>query len=527
MATVPNHHRSSYKRACDLCGHPWPFYKLTYIGQQRWACEDDYRGLTAEQLSRLQMRMRPLLVKPRPHAKLQGEVPQYVGSEAFLFNLICRFGATAASVGYGGYAIGGANVREAGSAGIYLAGVLAENKRPLSWMRQALSALMAVGTFMRSTQYGDPSSAHAGEAVSSVLYGGLLTSFGTVDCLSTANGGLTFLALWSLTGDATWLAAADRVAAFLRNQQRSDARATGYSTDSAATRLFVGAWPLFTVAATKVSTYEYDTAYAMALWFCARYRDARGAGQVLGLAAPAGDFTSATQGSVQDMIDDAIQFYVTGKFPYAVGGSPNIAPLSATTPQSYALFTGPDTFQIHDLGFGLFGFFDGELSSGLRGLYELEGYTPRVAAIFEWLMSFTSNPAWEIPDGANLYDIEADFIGTYDPTVAIAAYLATANGQAQSPTLATNALPYLSLRSTGLLGPLYNASGRDLRTIKDAMAVPRFAPPDRESARMIGFDGICGLSFQSLGSNGSMEQMAQTALIYRAEPKGFPVLRGV
>ncbi len=149
-------------------------------------------------------------------------------------------------------------------------------------------------------------------------------------------------------------------------------------------------------------------------------------------------------------------------------------------------------------------------------------------------MGFTSNALFELTDGAHfttpLNVINAGVKGTYDPTTGMAEFLALGTAQAQAPTLTTNGTSLYGTAATGILGPLYNASGRLLRTWKDEATTKRPLNGSAVDSRLPLLGATVGLSFQlsyNQTANYSLSTMSQAGLVFRAAPGAFNPLRGL
>ncbi len=149
-------------------------------------------------------------------------------------------------------------------------------------------------------------------------------------------------------------------------------------------------------------------------------------------------------------------------------------------------------------------------------------------------MGFSSNPTFELTDGPHfetpLNVVRAGLRGAYDPGIGMADFLALGTTQAETPTMAVNGSSLYSLPATAILGPLYNASGRLLRTWKDETGIDRPLTADARDVRPLRRYETCGLSFQ-LGATAvddlSLAVIARNALVYRAAPGAFNRLRGL
>jgi hypothetical protein len=482
--------------------------------------------MTAQQTARHGRRRRPFQIKPRKNARITGEVPLYQNEEAELFNLVLKYSTATQVIGPTGAAAAASAVPSPvwAECGLYLRELLLEDKRPLSWMTKALAQLKVLGGLLLFYQNKN--------ATDTLGHGGILSGDGNPAFPFVAGpAGLVFLALYQFTGEQRYLDGADRVAWFLRQTQKTDLLAFGPTVDSNGNRVSFGGWPAVINGSGVVSPCFY-TAHAFYLWFLARYRDVRGAGYSLGTTTATGDWASPPVGTVQQCIDEAVAFYVDGQRPYSSTSAGVCAPLS-TSPQYVYQPANAQAFTLATAG-GYYGVNGCDMAFALRGLYELEGYTARVATIFEWLMGFTSNSAFELTDGAHfttpLSVLRAGAKGTYDPTIAMADFLALGTSQAATPTLQTNGTSFYSAPATALLGPLYNASGRLLRTWKDALCEGRALTSDQRDVRSPRPYESLGLSYQLAVTSTedlSMAVIARNALIYRAQPGAFNPVRGL
>lgn len=519
----------TWRRSCDLCGYRAEFRELTPVGNGKFYCRDDRDNWTAEQTARHQRRRKPILIKSRKNARIVGEVPLYQVDEAEIFNLVLKYGLTASIIGPSGAITSAATATSMASCGLYLRELLLDDRRPLRWMTQGLAQLKAIGNALMALQIGAPTGSFPSEPTNTVRYG-CINSSGTADPFTAATAGLVFLAL--ATKDPTnidWLPAADRCAWFLRQLQRADLLTVGPVVNSGGVPVFVGGWPSALNTSTGAVTATFFTSDAFALWFMRAYATARGAATTLGTTTAAGDFASAPVGTVQQAIDAALDFYATGRFPYSTTSVGNIAPLSATTPQR--LFTPANAASFTNVASGGYvGMTALNFAPGLRGLYECEGYTTRVAAAFEWLMSFTSNVTFEAADGMPLNVLFQGAKGTYDPELGIANFLALGLTQSQAPTLTTNGTSFYGAPGTAYLGPLYGASGRSMRTWKDETVKKRPLNGNATDNRLPLLGATVGLSFQlSYGATGgyALATIAQNGLIFRAAPGAYNSQRGL
>jgi len=249
-----------------------------------------------------------------------------------------------------------------------------------------------------------------------------------------------------------------------------------------------------------------------------------------------GDFSERTDATISSMISEALAFWTTG-LADAGGTDGAITGLSTTTPREYF-----DCFISHTSdGTGTWRYADGAASTGttitshnfalaLRGL-AAAGQTTLGNAIFDWLMTFTSNSDYELPSEHHEQYRSKNLLGTYDPKTAPATILKVREG---SPLAATkkNGSAVYALHALGLLASYYSSRQRaSFDTTKNTLNDPkakRWENSERDNERLfLPLQGECGLSMQPSyetpvpKSRKRAEYAAQTGCIYRHEPKAF------
>ncbi len=517
---------------------------MRYLGAERYACTDDAKQLTAAQLIRHQARLRPLVVRPRRHAFIQGDVPTYLGAEARVFNLIQRFFAFV-SVSQTGRGISVATREQYSWTGVYLADLMTEAERPLSWtteqgagalylLSNPTSALRLAGIWL-ANQRGNPAVSSQTLNADPTFYGGVENFSGATTTLLTpqlnANAGLVFLGMFALTGASLWRDAAIRCGHWLRNWQRVDLRNADYTATSSGgtTRLYVGGWAQYQSNASTVTSARFRLADAHALRFLARLRDEIGGNYILGSDAAA-SYVTQPAATLDTMIAEAREFYVTGK------------PLTGTTPTPLFSTTNPKSYYYAFLGSGAGGDTAGDglwhldgapetsitgqaFAMGLRGLYEVEGYSATVASLFEYLMSFSSNATYEPSASASEWDLANTSLGVYDPELAMAQTLTVDNGSGTA--LATNGSAVYDFAATGLLAPLYIASGRSLRATKDLFAEGRRIRANDSALVYASPTAVTSMGTFGISQDIVLAEAAMAGELYRWEPKGQIQNRGV
>jgi len=531
-----------------LCSHEWPFSKLRYVGLGRWYCPDDAPGLTAEQLARHQAQLKPLRVRPRRHAKESGSIPEYRGAEALTFRLVLDHGLTRQNVTpTGAGASSPSQADRMGACGMYLAEIIDENERPVQWISQARTGLRTFADGVLGLQYGSPTGLSPSEATDSVLYGGATGVTGSTvqSSLSAIFGGLCLIRAYRILGDQKYLDGASRFATWLRHVQRRDVWVTSPTTNP-----YLGAFmDQITIAGKSPST-NYTTYGAGALWFLAELKAIVGGSASYGIAAASGDFSAATVGTIDQMAEDALAFYVGNKISgwsvyggnSATGTFAPMSPLSAETPRhQYAYGLSPNPFNLLSLG-GKWTIQMGTnfpFSLGLRGVYEWEGYTARVASVYNWLVSLGVDPASAEPEGTVISQLSTDLRGPFDPQLCPPAFV-----EVEDPVTfarvdrnwfaAGTANSDYSVTALALLAPIRAAAGSDLRVAKEDFTAPVRAttvtlPGDPALIVYPHLKGLAGLSGQGAGMVQAAETtwavIANAALcgsLFRYAPKGYP-----
>ncbi len=520
MATDSGHIKGDYRRACDICGHRW-FMKrdMKYIGQNRWACPDDKDGLTEQQIARHNARVRPLIVKQHKHPKLMSQTPTYLFREGQAFNTICNLATVASSASNVGGTISPATVESAAWCGIYLGDMVEENQRPTSWIIRATSSLLDVCTFLRARQYGD-ATYNPTEPTNSILYGGLAqppTGSSALTTVDIALAGLAFLRAYRITSDIVHLTAADRVAWWLRQSQRNDLSLCG-TVDQLGNRFYIGGWPWF-MSFGKALHANFTIEGAVALWFLKELKAIRGGSYVYGTTTASGDYSAAPAGSIDTMVSDAMDFYFNGHALPAFSGTP----VFGTPPWAFYSnstlpggVTGDFAFHL-DSGVSVTGL---NFAYALRGLFETEGYTARVAAALSWLLSFSSNPSFEpgATDGADKR-LNAH-TGVYDPTFSTSAILLLKKSGAD---VTMNGSSNYDFRVSGILGPVMAAGNVSVASLKNFLENDIRVRANRTvEGSEVGnplLRGGATLAMGAISTNIQPGVASATAQLYRQEPK--------
>jgi len=529
MGTSDDYRRKDPRRACDICGHEWHFSDLRYIGQNRWACPDDADGLTAEQIDAHNKRVRPLRIKPVKHPRPMTQNSDCLIDEARIFRLVIDFGTTAIGVSANGGLIApetvpeGAPVSAAFSA-LYLAGIVDEDERPVSWIDAARVKLREAGDLLRRLQCGDPTSRFASRTIDDARYGALPSGPGPAvwRADNTALAGLALLRCYRILGDQAYLDAAVRCGHAMRNHQRCDAFAYAYTVDASGNRAYVGGWPYYVEEILQNLGSQFMTSYAVGMWFVKELIDEVGDDDLYGCPTATGNFIMPVAARLSTMLSEAMLFYCHAT---AVDGATGtaMAPLSMETPREflsqYSVSPG------YPPSSGNFELLDGAVSGdgfalALRSLYEVEGTSDRVVAMWKWLRSFTQDP--------ELIALGYD----YEPSYGLTDRMLVVDLDGNPAAVAGAA--YV-LGSAGWLAPLWVAMGEDFKDLKSELGKARRVfsarsiPDDtriyaNEAAAMwTGTDQeYTGYDTRKWLSNFRANGAAVLGMIYRYAPKSSP-----
>ncbi len=497
-----NYRKHDIRRQCDCCGAIWFMSQLRYVGQNRWFCPDDAPGLTAEQISRHNANVRPLIIKQAKHPRPQTQNSTYLLSEAACFRAVMDFAGIAEYVDQnGGVVLAAQYVATMANAGLYLSDLIRDGERT-KWLYQAKTKMAVLAEQILALQYGSASGPSPSEATSSMLYGAIFDTTGISYSLDVELAGKLFLRMYADVGDQKWLAAADRCAMWLRSMQRLDAGATFFSLG----RLRIGGFGY----GLQLSPRRLSGVYAqadMGLSFLADLKTVRGGSYTYGLATAAGDFLLATLGTIDEMIADAAAFYFDGAF--------QVTPLISTTPKAFysavmADGSGSGTFQNFPNSDGSQYVIAWEMITGIRSLFDLEGYTSRVAALVTYLLSFTGG----------------------DATFAPAQYLLVKDALGNDVSVDDGTI--YDLMAAGLLAPALAARGVSLRALKDTIESKHVMTADSTDALggkngvMQPFSSVYPAPTGQLSFDGTapmstiwVESAAVVAGVYRLQPRAI------
>lgn len=514
MSTTSGWKRHDYKRVCDICGHPFKFSQLTPIGELKWACSDDYKGLTAIQISRHNARARPLRVRPVKHPKPLNSIDTYQLEEATIFNFIMKTAPADTPDG-------ASDISAAAQAARYLGNIVAEGKRPAAWTTPALAKVVTLCDYLLTRQFGSPTGANPAGAVSDSRYGGLVDPV-TLGYAAYQAGlaGSAWIVAYGFTGNANYLLAADRAAMFCRAMQCSDLFVTNHKV------VFpLGGGAYHTGGLTSAidgnalvtGDLQYPVHAGIVLRFLTQLMVLRGASHQYGVASSA-DFSASTIATLGTMQSELAGFLSVGVHDATTGTI--IAGLSTASPADYY-----DPFISAGTGAGSWHVATRAIVNWAWPIYALDqaglgGTAPRTA--YDYAMTFTSNPANRVTSPSESV-LLAGRNGTYDPTYTVASDCNNA-----TKTESTNA--YYDWDWFGLLASVqskwYPAA---FKRAKDALSIPRRLNTKSIDVKYIGLNTNCGLSFQVAQSTFATPRVTSAANLgncYRYGNNHVPQLRG-
>lgn len=480
MSTTTAWKRRDYKRACDICGHTWMFSAMRSIGEGKWACPDDAKGLTATQISRHNARARALRVNPVKHPKPTNHIDIYQLEEAQIFNFVTSVSPWNTQADKDNNAT--KSVQAAAHAAVYLAELLEEDERPEQWMRTARAALATNLTYLLTQQYGAPTGTAASDTTG-IYYGGITNGI-SLSTNVTALSGVAFAKSYQTTGTAAHLDAARRCAQFLRHQQ-----CAWRSSGADRTLLKIEGVAAGVSGAGVITTDYYLADQGAAAWFLSIMSEIQGGSTSYGEASSS-YFSSTTLATLEEMIQAVSDFVSTG-VPDANEGGALTTGLSATTPRL--------RYRANTTLTSVLGFWTGGGSSGgsivtdewalcLFGLDAADLLGDQVTAAYDFLMGMTANPANAVTT-QNESVLLASAQGTYSPLVAPAVSVETTGTETTGTYYSWSAAAWLGSIQSRVNPAAFKAS-------KDILSVPRRVDTASIAVRYMGPLGRSGLSYQ-------------------------------
>lgn len=466
----------SYRRLCDICGRPRQIEDIRF--QDNVAiCSLHPQFRTAQQLDRINSRVRPPRMLPVPHPKPLSPIDTWTADESQVFSFVCRTAPfeTVDVTANSGAIAGGKSGQAAGWAAVYLAALIAENKRPAGWITQARAAAATCGDYLISIQF----------AYSDLTFGGAIHRGNEYRASDNAIACAAFCRLYQTLGAVKYLDAAKRCADFLVNLQ-----ATNLWTAPASPPPYLGGLPeLFNKGAGEFST-SYFARDLLGLWALTLTKGIAGDITAGCTTTDSGVFSAPPAKLLSQSIAGIRSFWTAG-----VGG---VTGLSTTTPfNNYSTIVGWNgtTLTSDDWPVALF------------ALTEVDGVSAQVGALWDYLMAFTADPA---------------LTGDYDPKLAMATTVST--------TTKHNTTTFYDWAASGLMARIETARGRaSLKRTKDTLAVPRPRfdenTPRSGDYLYLGPLGRSTLKLLPYTATGQRQQSvtraSQVGLLYRQQPSGF------
>jgi hypothetical protein len=478
-----------FRRVCDQCGDL--FNRSQLHRRRNWIfcsdCESKGTRIIEEENDEI-ARQRPFRILPVPNPKplLIDNLYSYVGEEGILFDFIVSTSPARSP--------GGANDPLAAAwAAAYLSDVVNQNSavsltnRPQAWVASAKTKISSLLTYLLSQQTGSPTGPVA--TTQDPRYGGFLVTGVYTPSLATA-AGLAFIKAYQATGNVGYLAAANRVATFLRHLQCGDIQVTQHTVyPSSGSPYHVGGLAANVNDSTGFQSIVYNLQDVYAVVFLKALAAVVGASTTYGDAASTSFFTASTQASLTTMISELTTFAETGPKDSAHGDA-NTPGLSATAPKvTYGAYLSTGA------GTGTWGspatVPGSTIAMSVAGCYAANGADATVTAMLAWLAAGTSNAANRTPTTNTAQQTLDAITGTYNPATAPATSLT-----ASAPfTEATGAL--YDLASLGVLAPvLSGTNAAALRTARGAVSTPVQWSTFYLDLKYLGSLGRAGLSLQ-------------------------------
>lgn len=528
-------------RVCDVCGRLRPGKGFRVV-QNVWICDRHPSYVPRQVLDRVPY-MDIGAPRPLPSAKPFNPIDTYEMAEVQILALMAYAPAATLDVTNSApSATGAATVQAAAWAAIYLASIITEAKRPVRWVSHARALLGSLADWLYTHQQAGTNA--------DLKWGAYNRAVGPAEDYFTEDSGAAGLALlraYQILGSQNYLDGARACAWFLRSAQCGDKLVSRpSSTDAAgASPRHFGAWTHRITL--NAGVYDFDHRYypgdLIGLEFLAAWQAANG-DTVIGSTSTAAVFNASRAIAVSVAIAEALAFWTSGTF--SVDDAAAINGFSSATPREFfdaypsakGLYTGRGSWQLQDGALAT-----GTLITavgwavGLRALRAVSGDVA-VTALFDWLMTFTSNPTFEAAVSSHLYGrvtwtttndraIYAGVAGTYNPKTALATLL-----QVRGTGAPRNGSSLYDLATAGLLAPLYSSRQQSaFLHLKDALSPPKarwregFDPRDGHYLYLgpLGASGLAMQPYTDASGNRvqNVQRAAMAAGIYRCAPQAY------
>lgn len=505
-------------RICDVCGRPQrpPWRVLDNV----WIC-----ALHPNYIPRATAEKVPLVVLP-PEKLPKGLKPwnpldTWELAESTILELVTRAppyltGDITAS-GPGSYST--SSVFSLGGACLYLGRLALENRRPVIWVEQAQAAIKRFATQLIAQQRG------IGTAVSTnptnaVTYGAFSLQ---ADEHVVATLGMVYA--YRATGVAQYLSSATAGAAFMRTLQSTGRLTSGFTSSDAggASRLNTGGLAYATNGSTFTAT-QYVLVAGMALWAYAALKVAAGDVTVGSAAVDGGSVFAQSRAAT-----------LTAAIAETRGFLAGFADATGTVVSPIAPGTLKETFEPYPGGSHRWQYTNGTHTTGTmvsasavawaaRGLYEAEGLSSLVTALYDYVIGFADNGTYTLASTADDRVKWAGQAGTFDAKKAPSTLLLVRDSSASYATIKRPGSSFYDLAAAGLLAPISNSrQPASLRALKEELAYPRprtgGADPTGAGNIWLPPLGTCGFSWQPWSTSTTRQQTvlgaALTGEVYR------------
>jgi hypothetical protein len=381
---------------------------------------------------------------------------------------------------------GAYSMNSAGETVRYLYELVVEKKKPSYWISRATKKIIELADWIYSKQVGFGTST-ASTKSNDANYGAVfIGAANQVAVRDQAYGGLAMLRAFQLTGTDRYLASARGFADCLSSTQRDDLRTTGFSSsaDNSSNRAEFDTWTnTFLTVGTGLQFYFPNIAMQCIEFLNELFKqvgdEIHGADTTV-----SGFYISAPQRLLSSSISKARAFWSVGAYDNRINQV--ITGFSSTTPyeqfipylgnQSNPTFGRWSDSSLNSPGTTITA---ANFSNALRCLYAFEGYSAQVSSIWTWLMSFTSNPAFQSTTKSIGQDAPTvnGVNGNYNPKIALTSTLAVRDANANP--VALNGSSAYALVSAGYMSRIQaSQSNADLDAAKDYIVSPGLAVPE-------------------------------------------------
>jgi hypothetical protein len=464
---------NSYRRICDICARPRQIEDIRFaVGVAICTLHPQFR--TAQQLNRINARVRPTRILPVPQPKPFAPVDTWTAEESQILNFVTATAPydTVTVTSNAGAIVGARSYQAYGWAIVYLTSLLAENKRPAAWLTAVRAKAIALGAEVMTFQNA--------VTTNSSVSGGFrrnALNVGDPNAYYSADNALLCAALcrlYAATGNPSFLGGARGAAHFLANLHATNLWVTG-------SQPYLGAFPEKRQG-TAITADYYPTGL-LGLWALTLLQALLGDVTIGQTTTALGSFSSPPAKPISEILAALRAFWgpvttITGEF-FSGGIWINTSPPSD------------------------------EWATALFALAEVDGISAQVATLWDYLMTFTSAP---------------NIAGTYDPSLALTTVFDT--------VALRNDSGFYDWGAAGLMAKTCASRNRAaVKRVKDVLAEPRARYVEPHAPRgsellYLGPLGYSTLAFAPVTSGTTTRQQSvvrasKAGLIYRQQPQGW------